>query len=214
MRITMISSMALGLFTLSCASAPSAGPLGEGASFHPRISAIDSTHPPRTVSVELDKPGYAAVLLIAPGHSASLVYPGDSLTDNKLSAGMHELSLAIPNLFVRADSTRGFDRGRGGMERPDSGVFSTGRQRDSTMMPRTSRRITLSPTTPTYLLLVTSPQPLVYSRIVEKTTGVSIPTTESEALSAVAKAVKSTITTEPRDWAGAYQKVELQGKKR
>lgn len=209
--------MAAATLALSCTHVPTSGPLGEGAQFHPRISAVDSTRPPRTISIELDKPGYAAVLLIAPGHSASLVYPMDSVTDNRLTAGMHELSLMIPNMFARADSTRRFDRGGTGAppDRTDSSVFATGRQRDTTLRTRGSRTVMmLSPSTPTYLLLLTSPQPLVYRRIIEKTAGVSIPTTETEALSAVAKAVKSTIPTEPRDWAGAYQKVELQAKKR
>jgi hypothetical protein len=214
LRIANSSSIAVAVLALSCKSVPTAGPLGEGAAFHTRISAVDSTHPPRTMSIELDKQGYTAVLLVAPGHSASLVYPPDSLTDNRLSAGMHELALVIPNMFVRADSSRSSDRARPGFEQPDSGVFTTGRQRDSTMRARGNRRLMLSPSTPTYLLLVTSPQPLVYGRIIEKTSGVSIPTTETEALNAVAKAVKSTIQTEPRDWAGAFQKVELQGKRR
>jgi hypothetical protein len=58
-------------------------------------------------------------------------------------------------------------------------------------------------------LLVTSPKPLVYQRIIEKTAGVSIPLIDTEALNAVAKAIKATIPSEPRDWAGYYQRVEL-----
>jgi hypothetical protein len=63
--------------------------------------------------------------------------------------------------------------------------------------------------TQTYLLLVTSPQPLSYQRIIEKTAGVSIPSIETEALNAVAKAIKSTIPSEPREISGYYQRIEL-----
>ena len=81
---------------------------------------------------------------------------------------------------------------------------------DTTLRARSGRsNVPIAPTTPTYFLLVTSPKPLVYQRIIEKTAGVSIPLVDTEALNAVAKAIKATIPSEPRDWAGFYQRVEL-----
>jgi hypothetical protein len=60
-----------------------------------------------------------------------------------------------------------------------------------------------------YLLLLTSPQELDYDRMIEKTGGVSIPSVDTEALNAVAKAIKATLMGEPRVWAGHYQPLLL-----
>ena len=43
----------------------------------------------------------------------------------------------------------------------------------------------------------------------DKTVGVTIPIEDVEALNAIAKAVKSTLAVEPREWAGYYQHVEI-----
>jgi hypothetical protein len=209
-RTVVCYSIAIGIFGLACASVPAAGPLGEGAAFHPRITAVDTTYPPKSVWVDMDQPGYAAVVLVAPGHSATLLYPLDSLTDNKLTAGAHLISLQVPQLLVQADSLRGAGPSTRRREPQDSSIRYPGRQRpDTSLRGRGQRIMPLLPSTPTFLLLVTSPQPLVFGRIVEKTAGVSIPSVETEALNAVAKAIKSTIPNEPREWAGYYQRVEL-----
>ena len=47
--------------------------------------------PPAAATVQLDRDGYAALILVAPGHSATLLYPADSTTDTRLSAGTHRL---------------------------------------------------------------------------------------------------------------------------
>jgi hypothetical protein len=194
----------VGFVALACASVPQAGPVADGSNIHPRITAVDSMLPPRSAWVDLDQPGYTALLLVAPGHSATLLYPADSGFDNRLSAGTHQLTFRVPEVLVAADSARNPDRGR---QRSDTSpsIRVRGRQRADTGR----RQMAISPLTPTYLLLVTSPQPLVYQRIVEKTAGVSIPSLDDEALNAVAKAVKNTITVEPRDWAGFYQRIEV-----
>jgi hypothetical protein len=162
--------------------------------------------------VELDQPGYVALVLIAPGHSATLLYPTDSVTDNRLSAGTHQLTLRIPEVLVMVDSIRNPDRTQriGGRAPVDSTILNPGRQRsDTAIRARSNRPPPLSPTVPTYLLLITAPKPLVYQRIIDKTAGVSIPISDDEALNAVAKAIKSTIPEEPREWAGYYQRTEL-----
>ena len=184
----------------ACASVPKAGPIGEApetTTSPSRITAVDSGHPPRSVSVQLDQQAYTAVLLVAPGHSATLLYPPDSATDNRLAAGSHVLNVTVPPALLETDSARlaGLIRAR------DSARVRT---RGPTI-----RQPALPPETPTYLLVVTSPQPLSFRRILDKTTGVSIPSQDLEALNAVGKAVKSTIETEPRAWNGFYQLITL-----
>lgn len=183
----------------ACASSLTSGSLGEGSVSAARITGVDTAHPPRSAMVDLSQGGYATVVLVAPGHSATVLYPLDSTTSNQLSAGTHQLPLHVPDALVLIDSMRNPDRMPRRGQPPDS---ASGRSRPTRLMP-------LSPTTPTYLLLITSPKPLVYGRLIEKTAGVSIPTDDVEALSAVAKAVKSTIVGEPRDWAGYYRRVDL-----
>jgi hypothetical protein len=130
--------------------------------------------------VQLEQREHAVLLLVAPGHSATLLYPRDSLTPNELAAGPHQLEFQIPDLLVASDSMR--------LVQPRRDSMRLGRRGP------TARSVTpIPPSVPTYLLLVTSPQPLVFARIVEKTAGVSIPTIDTEALNAIGKAIKSTI---------------------
>jgi hypothetical protein len=208
-RIVSVISLVIVSASLACASLPDAGPLADDGSAYPRITQVDTSRPPQSVWVDLDQQGYAAVVLVAPGHSATLLYPADSTTSNTLSRGTHHLPFTIPDLLVAVDSNRYSDRVRRGPP-GDSSIRTPGRQPSDTLgRPRVTRMNPLSPTTPTYLLLVTSSKPLVYQRLLEKTVGVSIPTVEMEALNAVAKAIKSTIATEPRDLSGYFQRVEL-----
>lgn len=194
MRLAVIS---VGFVTGACASGPTAGPVGDGGLQPPAITSVDSTTPPRHASVQIDRAGYVALLLVAPGHSATLLFPADSQANNRFDAGTHRLSFEIPGGLAPSDSNR-LQRVRRDTMR--IGPRRTGTRRSIDPIP---------PDTPTFLLAVTSSQPLDRTRILEKTAGVSIPTLEAEALNAVGKAIKSTIANEPREWAGYFRVVEL-----
>lgn len=183
----------------ACSKQATFGALGDSpAPASPsRITAVDSALPPQHATLQLDQRGYAVVVLVAPGHSATLLYPLDSATDNRLSAGASVVRFQIPEMLVQTDSQRAAAMARA----RDSG-FSARRTRPRGMAP-------LMPTTPTYLLVVTSPQRLDFAKVRDRTAGVSIPLADLEALNAVAKAVKGTISSEPREWAGYYQLVEI-----
>ena len=206
MRIVAVSLLPTAAFVISCASTPDVGPLGESVALRPPvITTVDTARPPHFVWVQMDQPAYAAVLLVAPGHSATLLYPREQFTSNQLTAGAHQLTFDVPDLFVSADSLRDAERASG-RQRMDSINRARARRRTGTTQPSA---MPISPLVPTYLLVITSPQPLVYQRIVDKTAGVSIPNIELEALNAVVKAVKSTLPDEPREWAGYYRRVDL-----
>ena len=192
-----LAVMGLAFVAGACASAPSAGPVGEGGLQPPAITSLDAALPPRYASVQIDRPGYLALLLVAPGHSATLLFPSDSQTNNRFEAGTHQLNFEIPGALVQSDSNR--------LQRIRRDTSRIGPRRAGT--PRTVDPIPSE--TQTFLLAVTSSQPLQHARIVEKTAGVSIPTLDSEALNAVGKAIKSTILNEPREWAGYFRAVEL-----
>ena len=197
MRIAVLSWVTIVVVGAACASTPSGGVLTEGATFQPRIATVDSSFPPAAATVQLDRDGYAALILVAPGHSATLLYPADSTTDNRLTAGTHQLRFDVPGALAETDSQR-LARIREAQRTPARRGSATRR----TITP-------IPPSTPTYLLLLTSPQPLLYTRMIEKTGGVTIPNIDDEALNAVAKAIKATLPNEPREWAGYYQPVEL-----
>ena len=194
-----IATILVFLVAAACAKQTTSGALGDSPNpaSPTRITAVDSAHPPTNLTLQLDQAGSAMVILVAPGHSATLLYPSDSTTDNRLSAGTHVLRIQIPEYLVQTDSQRAAAMARA----RDSG-FSARRTRPRGTMP-------LLPTTPTYFLVVTSPQQLSFSRVREKTAGVSIPIEDMEALNAVAKAVKATLPNEPREWAGYYRLVEI-----
>ena len=184
--ILVIAGLTLG----ACVNAPVTGRLGEATTHDPQILAADSARPPQSATIRLEERSYVALLLVAPGHSATLLYP-DSAADNQHSAGTHTLSYAIPGPLLRLDTLR----------RQPGDVRARAPTRPGlSAIPRDTR---------TYLLLITSSQPLVHSRLFEVTAGVSIPVVEMEALNAVAKAVKSTIAEEPRPWAGHYLRVGI-----
>jgi hypothetical protein len=201
----MFGAVAASLLALSgCRSSPNAGPLGEGMTGATRIVAVDTARPPASVDIELERASYVAVLLVAPGHSATLLYPRDTVPVSRLDAGKSTVSFRIPDLFVRSDSQMISQR-RAQRIRQDSLErvrARTGRTRPTTLPPP-------SPETPTYLLVVASPQELSYARIIEKTAGVSIPLVEAEALNAVGKAIRSTLASEPRELAAFFQLVTI-----
>lgn len=191
------------VFALACAKASTVGPIDGGSANYPSITAVDSTHPPKSVSVRIDRDAYVVVLLVAPGHSATLLYPRDSVTDNHLAAGSHDLSFQIPAPLVRNDSANARTN-----ERAPQRFDTTARSRSRNRAVGNALPPILA-NTPTYLLVITSPQQLSYTRVIDKTAGVSIPLVHTEALNAVGKAIKSTLVQEPREYAGYYQQIAL-----
>lgn len=201
MRLAFALFLSIMLGT-GCATDPRLGALGEGGVAEPRITAVDTTTPPRFATVQLDQEAYAALFLVAPGHSATLIFPADTMTDNQLGAGSHRLQFEVPTVLVETDSQR--------IERIREAQRRAGRRRS--IPPTGSAVVGPIPMSVTpYLLLLTSPQELDYRRMIERTAGVSIPTVDMEALNAVAKAIKGTLPSEPRSWAGYYTPLYLRG---
>lgn len=202
MRLAFAGLLSITLGT-ACAGTPGHGTLAEGGVTAPSITAVDTTLPPTHMTVRLDQQAYAAVFLVAPGHSATLLYPADTLTDNQLTSGSHRLPFEIPSLLIETDSQR-IVRIR------EAQRTAPRRRRPPPTVPGNIGPIP-GAVTP-YLLLLTSPQELDYQRMIDRTAGVSIPTVDTEALNAVAKAIKATLPTEPRNWAGYYTPLFLRGR--
>ncbi len=203
MRIPIVCA---GLLTsvAACVTTPIiGGALAEGTTTSPTIVSVDSGLPPKRVSIRLEKDASVVVILVAPGHSAFVLFPKDSVVDNRLAAGAHDIAFEIPGHLILSDSAR-LLRARQLRAFSDSSGRARARPTSASgMMPP------INPEVPSYLLVITSPQPLVYQRVLDKTVGWSIPVVEQEALNSVAKQVKSTITGEPRDWSAAYLAIKL-----
>src|SRR4051794_26605098 len=121
--------------TSACASTPPSGALADGSTATPRITAVDTARPPRSAWVQLDQPAYAALMLVAPGRSATLLYPSDSTVDNHLSAGAHQLGFRLPGTLTLVDTIRSVSSTGRGQPR-DTGYYP-GRV-DPTRGPRTT----------------------------------------------------------------------------
>jgi hypothetical protein len=193
-RLAFAGLVSITLFGAGCASSPGGGTLGEGGVADPRISAVDTAVPPKSATVQLEQPVYVALFLVAPGHSVSLLYPADSVTNNRHDAGTHRLQFEVPGMLVETDSQR--------IARVREAQRESRRRRTTSTTSGSLGPLPL--TAMPYLLLITSPQELDYGRMLEKTGGVSIPTMDAEALNAVAKAIKATLPAEPRNWSGHY----------
>lgn len=200
----LIGTMAAAITMAACASTPDSGQLGEGMAGTPRFTGIDTARPPRGAMLELPEPAWVAIVLVAPGHSATLLYPGDSVTNNRMNAGASTVTFRVPEVLAPDDSAA-LVRRRTARARDDS-LRQRARGRTPAMRPALGA---LSPETPTYLLLLTATQPLNYQRMIDKTAGVSIPLLSNEALNAVGKAIRSTLAEEPRTLSGYFQRVEL-----
>jgi hypothetical protein len=199
-RTVAVVCATLPLLAAACASAPNAGALGEGFDLHPAITAVDSAIPPHSAWIDLDKQQYVVLLLVTPGRGVTILYPRDTIVDNRLSAGAHELTFVLTSQRAQIAQVDSLNRMR---RRTSAGDDSL--RRGAERGARGGAPATYQP----YLLLVASPQPLSYARIRDKISGVSIPIDEMEALNAVSKTVKATLTTEPREWASYYRAVNV-----
>lgn len=199
MRTIAVMIAGTALVVSACATAPTSGALGEGFNHHPAVTAVDTARPPHFAWVELDQQDYVALLLVQPGRGVSLLYPRDSAMDNRLTAGAHQLTFSLPNNRALLDSLNRQRRRTPGRE---DTLRTVAEQRAASGMapPQTMDN---------YLLLFASPEPITYAKVHDKLSGVSIPIDDMEALNAVAKAVKSTLPTEPREWGAFYRLLDL-----
>lgn len=112
MRRIAITTIVLPPLLVGCAAGPppeEAAPAGDAA---PRVVRYDEgVRGIRSVVVDLDRPGHAAMFLISPGHRTTLLLPNHADTEDELGAGTQRISLPVdPSLA--ADSCRRVRTGR------------------------------------------------------------------------------------------------------
>jgi hypothetical protein len=191
-----LTTFLLGAALAGCASGSRPRLLGDAhATLGPQLALADSLRPPRELAITLSNPASAVVLFVVPGRGAVVVYPADSVVDNRLAAGTHRVSARWPQSFLAGD-TIGPELAR----QPDP------RGRDSVLAGRTPRREGAAPRAPQlissgYLLLVTVAEPLPWAAVRERVEGMTIPIVDDEALNAMGKAVRS-VASPSAPWAG------------
>jgi len=195
----------LGLVS-GCATSGETGRLGDYTAHAPTLSPIKGETRPTHLDVNLTSPGYVAVLFVIPGRGASLIYPVDSTTSNRLGAGTHSITTSFNDRSKLIDTTyfRGLPQ-RGGTDttrnRPRPSSEEQARMRNRAFDPSQIER-------EGYLLMIVTDDPLNYAPVARRIDGVTIPAEDEEALNTVAKLVVGT-TNRNKPWSAYYKLVDV-----
>ena len=192
MFVGRIGSFALLAVLAGCATGGPAH-FGQYAEFTPKVAATKGERSPLHVTVQLVKPANVAVFLVAPGRASTLLFPADSLQPQLVEAGSHLLETSLarqaadtagrgrrgqPAQPGRRDTipNRGGGRGRGGLG--DATTFGFNQRG--------------------YLLVYASQEPLPYSVLATRVSGISVPIDDTDALNTVTKLIRETTHTSGR----------------
>jgi hypothetical protein len=171
--------------TACAASAPIQ--LGNYQAIAPRIDPVAKEAIPLHVQVALGRPENVAVFFVVPGRGATLLYPVDSASPTRLTAGAHILTTVLAqrttrdSLHIAHPNTTGAP-----LQMPNTGP----RNSAATVMSADSvGRVS----TDGYLLLFATDDSLDYNTLQNRVTGISIPIENDAAVSTVTKLIKGTI---------------------
>jgi hypothetical protein len=165
---------------------------GQYNDLSPKVAPQQGDKVPRHLTVQLARPANVAVFLVVPGRGSELLFPADSGQSQYLEPGSHLVETAraraalndSSNLLRRPNTTRTptsqqpAQRGRGNMR----GGFG-----DSLPM--------LGPNQRGFLLIYASQEPLAYSTLKTRVSGLSIPIEDDDALNTVTKLIRGTTKT-------------------
>src|SRR5438270_13772413 len=79
------------------AACASGGPrhFGQYADLAPRVAPEKGERVPQHLTVQLARPGYVTVFLVAPGRGSTLLFPADSTQTGYLEAGPHLVETSL-----------------------------------------------------------------------------------------------------------------------
>jgi len=178
-----------GVSALAACASSAPHLFGQYNDLAPKVAATKGERVPQHLTVQLAKPANVAVFLVVPGRGSVLLFPEDSLHNGYMEAGAHqvETSLArqalsdssilvrrMPPAGTRPTGTRGRG-GYGGYGRDSLGALAFNQ--------------------PGYLLIYASPEPLPYSILSTRVSGLSIPIDDDDALNTVTKLIRETTHT-------------------
>jgi hypothetical protein len=185
-----MTSLVLLAIVAACASS---GPhtFGQYGDTNPKVAATKGERLPQHLTVQLSKPANVAVFLVVPGRGSTLLFPADSTQNQYVEAGAH----LVETSFARgalSDTTRLLRRPG---EPAPVGGRSGGRMGGGRGNPRDT---TLGFNQHGYLLVYASPEPMPYSALSTRVSGISIPIEDQDALNTVIKLIRETTRTTGR----------------
>jgi len=193
-RFRKIRSVLLIGLVVGCATG---GPhvFGQYTDLSPRVAAQKGERVPQHLTVQLQRPAHVAVFLVVPGRGSTLLFPADSTQSGFMEAGPHLVETSFGRAAL-SDTSRLIRRPQDqppGANRPPTTTTGRGRgARDSFPQFGFNQH--------GYLLIYASQDPMQYSALATRVSGISIPIEDNDALNTVTKLIReSTKTTGP--WA-------------
>lgn len=180
-----ISSIALIVALAACASAAPIQ-LGDTQALAPRIDPVAKEAVPLHVQVAIARPANVAVFFVLPGRGATLLYPIDSSSPTRLTAGAHILTTSLAARAAR-DSARTPHPNTTGAPLPLPNAAN--RANPAEVMSADSLGHV---GTDGYLLLYATDDSLDFNTLRNRVTGVTIPIENDAAVSTVTKLIKAT----------------------
>ena len=163
---------------------------GQFNDLDPRVAPAQGEKLPQHVTVQVAKPANVAVFLVMPGRGSTLLFPTDSSQSGYMEAGSHLVETSYKRVALNDTN---FVRRAPGQQGPRGQVPGRTRNpRDSVPAFGFNQR--------GYLLVYASAEPLPYTTLSTRVSGISIPIEDEDALNTVTKLIRQqTRTTGP--WA-------------
>jgi hypothetical protein len=163
---------------------------GQYNDFSPKVAPTKGEKAPQHITVQVAKPANVAVFLVVPGRGSQLLFPADSLQNGFVQAGSHLVETAAARGAL-SDTSRLIRRPQEPGSRLPGGYGNEGRGRG---IGRDSLGA-LGYNQHGYLLIYASPEPLPYSILSTRVSGLSIPIDDDDALNTVTKLIRETTHT-------------------
>lgn len=181
----------LGLLLGILGACVSSGPhmFGQYNDLAPKVAPQPGDRVPRRLTVQLARPANVAVFLVVPGRGSELLFPADSVQSQYMEGGSHLVETSRAHAALN-DSSRL-------IRRPTPAPAPTSQQpaqrgRGNT---RPFDSLGVGMNAHGYLLVYASQEPLSYSTLKTRVSGLSIPIEDDDALNTVTKLIRATTKT-------------------
>src|SRR5262245_33943849 len=189
-RVQRIAAVIVAGALVGCASAKPRQ-FGEYTDLAPKVAPQEGERLPQRVTVQIARPANIAVFLVMPGRGSTLLFPADSAQSGYMEAGSHLVGTSYRRVAL-SDSGRLMRRPQDQAARGTGRGTGRGSVRDSFPTFGFNQR--------GFLLIYASQEPLSYTALSTRVSGISIPIEDEDALNTVTKLIRST-TRSTGPWA-------------
>lgn len=156
----------------------------------PKVAPTKGERLPLHLTVQVGRPANVAVFLVVPGRGSTLLFPQDSAQSGYVEGGSHLVETSLAKNAV-SDSSRLIRRPPETGVNPNAGRPTTGRNGRGGF----NDNPTLNANQHGFLLIYASQEPLAYSALSAKVSGLSIPAYDDDALNTVTKLIRDATRT-------------------